>query len=128
LNLDFTRRQVKANVVQAWAQVVASKGELEKAKEQVKAAEAAVNGLLKEIVVGERTTLDLLIVQQNLVQARTSLITAQHDRVVASYNLLASVGRLSPTVLSLPTEVYDPQVHYQQVRDAWFGIRAPDGQ
>src|SRR5260221_1908834 len=38
-----------------------------------------------------------------------------------------SVGRLSPQVLNLSTTVYDPSVHYQQVRDSWFGVRTPDG-
>ena len=56
---------------------------------EVSAAEAAVNGIRKELVVGERTTFDLLNAQQVLVSARTALITAQHDRVVSSYNLLA---------------------------------------
>jgi outer membrane protein len=116
LNLDLTRLQVRSNVNQAWAAV-----------EQVAAAEAAVNGILKEILVGERTTLDLLITQQNLVNARTSLIQAQHDRVVSSYALLAAVGRLSPDVMGLPTQIYDPQIHYQQIRDAWIGVRTPDG-
>ena len=128
LNLDLIRRQIRANVAQAWAQVVAARGELEKAKEQVSAAEAAVNGMLKEIGVGERTTLDLLINEQNLVNARTALIVAQHDRVVASFNLLAATGRLSPTELGLPTQVYDAGVHYYQVRDAWMGVRTPSGQ
>jgi outer membrane protein len=40
---------------------------------------------------------------------------------------LNSVGRLSPQVLNLATTVYDPSVHYQQVRDSWFGVRTPDG-
>jgi outer membrane protein len=127
LNLDLVRRQTRANVSQYWAQVIATKGELQKAKEQVAAAEAAMNGMLKEITVGERTTLDLLIVQQNLVNARTALITAQHDRVVSSFNLLAATGRLSPTQLALPTEIYDPGLHYQQIRDAWVGGRTPQG-
>jgi outer membrane protein len=56
-----------------------------------------------------------------------ALVQAQHDRVVASYNVLAAVGRLSPQVLGLATNVYDPMVHYQQVRDAWTGIRNPEG-
>lgn len=128
LNLDFILRQVRQAVAQSWAQLEAAKGEVQKAKEQVTAAEAAVAGLLKEIRVGERTTLDLLIVQQNLVNARTLLITAQHDRVVASYNLVAAIGLLSAQVLGLPTPIYDPGVHYQQVRDAWIGIRIPNGQ
>jgi len=37
------------------------------------------------------------------------------------------VGRLSPQVLKLSTTVYDPSVHYHQVRDSWYGVRTPDG-
>ena len=54
-------------------------------------------------------------------------VVAERDRVVASYALLASVGRLSPIVLGLATTTYDPSVHYQQVRDSWYGVRIPDG-
>jgi outer membrane protein len=128
LNLDLTRLQNRANVNQAWAALEAAKGSLQKARDEVSAAETAVNGILKEILVGERTTLDLLITQQNLVNARTALIVAQHDRVVSSYAVLAAVGRLSPSVLALPTQIYDPQVHYLQVRDAWIGVRTPTGE
>jgi outer membrane protein len=128
LGLDLVRNQTRASVVQTWSQIVAAKGELQKAQVQVSAAEAAVNGVSKELRVGERTTFDLLQAQQVLVNARITLITAQHDRVVASYGLLAAVGQLSPTTLRLPTQLYDPRVHYQQVRDAWSGMRTPDGQ
>jgi outer membrane protein len=69
----------------------------------------------------------VLNAQQELVNARVSLVTAQRDRVVASYTLLASVGRLSPRTLGLRVPSYDPQVHYHQVRDAWAGVRTPDG-
>jgi outer membrane protein len=41
--------------------------------------------------------------------------------------VLSAVGRLSPQVLNLPTATYDPSVHYQQVRDSWYGVRTPDG-
>ena len=61
------------------------------------------------------------------MNARVSLVGAQRDRVVASYTLLASTGRLAPEVLGLRVPVYQPQVHYQQVRDTWFGLRTPDG-
>jgi outer membrane protein len=80
-----------------------------------------------EARLGMRTTFDVLHAQQVLVEARLSLVAAQHDRVVGSYNLLSAVGRLSPQTLGLPTSIYDPMVHYQQVRDAWTGIRTPDG-
>jgi outer membrane protein len=69
----------------------------------------------------------VLTAQQTLVNARVSLVTAQHDRVVASYTLLAAVGRLTPTILGLRTPIYRAQVHYEQVRDSWAGVRGPDG-
>src|SRR5215469_9923381 len=113
LNLDVNRDQARATVVQSWG--------------QVNAAEIALNGVREEARVGQRTTLDVLNAQQELVNARVALVTAQHDRVVASYTLLAAVGGLSMQRLGLNVMIYDPQVHYQQVRDAWIGVRTPDG-
>jgi outer membrane protein len=127
LDLATTRDQARATVVQAWGQHEAARAQIQAAQEQVTASEVALNGVREEARVGQRTTLDVLNAQQALVNARVTLVTAQRDRVVASYNLLAAVGRLSPQVLGLGTQIYDPMVHYQQVRDAWGGVRTPDG-
>jgi outer membrane protein len=127
LALEQTRDQTRANVVTAWGQLVAGKAQVQSAQSQVTASEIALNGVREEAKAGQRTTLDVLNAQQALVNARVALVTAQHDRVVASYSVLNSVGRLSPQVLNLPTTVYDPSVHYQQVRDSWAGVRTPDG-
>jgi outer membrane protein len=127
LVLEQTRDQVRANTVTAWGQLVAGKAQVASAQSQVTASEIALNGVREEAKAGQRTTLDLLNAQQALVNARVALVTAQHDRVVASYAVLSAVGRLSPQVLNLSTTTYDPSVHYQQVRDAWFGVRTPDG-
>ena len=127
LTMEQTRDQIRATVVQAWGQHAAAKAQIESAQAQVAASETALNGVREEARVGQRTTLDVLNAQQALVNARAALVTAQHDRVVASYSLLSAVGGLAPQVLRLPTPVYDPMVHYQQVRDSWIGVRAPDG-
>jgi len=127
LNLDVTRDQVRETVVASWGQLDASKAQIEATTAQVNAAEIALNGVREEARVGQRTTLDVLNAQQELVNARVALVTAQHDRVVASYTLLAAVGGLSMQRLGLNVTIYDPQVHYQQVRDAWVGVRTPDG-
>lgn len=127
LVLDQTRDQTRANVVTAWGQLQAGKAQVASAQSQVTASEIALNGVREEAKAGQRTTLDVLNAQQALVNARVALVTAQHDRVVASYSVLNSVGRLSPTVLNLATTVYDPSVHYHQVRDSWVGVRTPDG-
>jgi outer membrane protein len=127
LNLDVNRDQVRETVVASWGELDAAKAQIEATTAQVNAAEIALNGVREEARVGQRTTLDVLNAQQELVNARVALVTAQHDRVVASYTLLAAVGGLSMEHLGLNIVIYDPQVHYQQVRDAWVGVRAPDG-
>jgi outer membrane protein len=127
LALEQTRDQTRANVVTAWGQLTAGKAQVASAQSQVSASEIALNGVREEAKAGQRTTLDVLNAQQALVNARVALVTAQHDRVVASYSVLNAVGRLSPTVLKLSTTVYDPSVHYHQVRDSWVGVRTPDG-
>jgi outer membrane protein len=127
LNLELTRDQVRALVVQSWGQLVAAKAQIQAAQAQVTAAEIALNGVREEARVGQRTTLDVLNAQQELVNARVALVTAQRDRVVASYALLQACGRLAVQVLGLPVPVYDPVIHYHQIRDAWIGVRTPDG-
>jgi outer membrane protein len=127
LDLDTARDQVEATVTQAWGQLEAAKAQIEATTAQVNAAEIGLNGVREEARVGQRTTLDVLNAQQELVNARVALVTAQRDRVVASYTVLAAVGSLSPQVLGLKVQAYDPVTHYHQIRDNWFGVRTPDG-
>jgi outer membrane protein len=128
LNIDDVRDQTRANVVQFWGQLQAAKAQIEAAQRQNDAAERALTGVRNEALAGQRTTQDVLIAEQALVNARQSLIVAQHDKVVASYSLLSAVGRLSAQTLGLPVPIYDPVVHYQQVRDSWIGLRIPSGE
>jgi outer membrane protein len=127
LVLDQVRDQTRATVVEQWGRLQAAKAQIISAQAQVTANETALNGVREEARVGQRTTLDVLNAQQALVDARVAIVTAQHARVVASYSLLSAVGKLSPQVLGLATSIYDPSVHYHQVRDAWTGVRTPDG-
>jgi outer membrane protein len=127
IDLDTARDAVQANVTTTWAQLEAAKAQIYATQTQVASAEIALNGVREEARVGQRTTLDVLNAIIALVNARTALVTAQHDRVVASYTVLAGVGELNLPKLGLNIPLYDPVVHYNQVRDAWAGVRNPDG-
>lgn len=127
LDLDSTRDMVQAAVVTAWGQLESAKAQIRATETQVASAAIALDGIREEAKVGQRTTFDILVAQQNLVNARTAVVTAQHDRIVASYTLLAAVGELNLPKLGINHPLYDPMVHYQQVRDSWFGVRTPDG-
>ncbi len=127
MDLDTQRDAAQQSVVQSWGQLEAAKAQIIATQAQVAAAETALNGVREEARVGQRTTLDVLNAQQELVNARVALVTAQRDRLVASYALLSATGRLSVAAMGLKVGNYDPAIHYQQVRDTWVGVRTPDG-
>ena len=127
LTLEQVRDQARADLMTAWGQLIAGKAQVTAAQSQVAASELAYLGTTKEAQVGQRTVIDILNAQQTVVNARVALVTAQHDRVVASYAVLNAIGRLSPQVLHISTPTYDASVHYQQVRDNWGGVHTPDG-
>ena len=126
--LDLIRNQSRTAVVGAWAANVGAKVAVSAAESEVRAATVALDGVRREAQGGQRTTVDVLNAQQDLVAAKARLISAQRDRVVASYTLLSAVGRLDVKTLGLNTPDYLPEVHYHQVRDAWHGLRTPSGQ
>ncbi len=127
IDVDTARDTVRQAVIAAWGSLEAAKAQIISGREQVRAAEVALAGVREEAKVGQRTTLDVLNAQQTLLNARVALISSQRDRVVASYTVLSAVGRLSSQSLSLNVAAYDPKVHYEQVKDSWFGLRTPDG-
>ncbi|MCP4380291.1 MAG: TolC family outer membrane protein [Hyphomicrobiales bacterium] len=127
IELDVTRAEVRQFLTSAWAILDATKAQIRAAAAQVAAQQLVLSGVIEERRVGQRTTLDVLDAQQDLLTAQVEQVRAQHDRVVAAYSLLAAYGRLNAEVLGLPVQIYDPTEHYYEVKDKWLGLRTPDG-
>ncbi|EEA96577.1 TolC family outer membrane protein [Pseudovibrio sp. JE062] len=125
--VDVSRDNIRAQAISSWGQLNASIASITAAEAQVAAARLALEGVIEEQRVGQRTTLDVLDTQSDLVDARVTLVTAQRDRVVAAYSVLSAVGRLDYDSLGLTGARYDPTEHYRLVRDKWIGLRTPDG-
>ncbi|WP_433995192.1 TolC family outer membrane protein [Bradyrhizobium canariense] len=128
LVLDQVRNQARTAATSAWVANEGAKVAVSASESEVKAATVALQGVQREAAGGQRTTVDVLNSQADLIQAKARLIGALRDRVIASYTLLSAVGHLDVKTLSLNTPDYLPEVHYQQVRDAWHGLRTPSGQ
>jgi outer membrane protein len=124
---DASVAQIRALVISAWGTLDAARAQARAADAQVAAQQLALSGVIEQQKVGQSTTLDVLNAQQDLLNARLAQITAQHDRVVAGYALLAAVGMLNAERLALHVARYDEIDHYNQVRDLWGGLRTPDG-
>src|SRR5215468_1188708 len=128
LVLDQVRNQARTAAISAWVANEGAKIAVSAAESEVRAATVALAGVQKEAAGGQRTTVDVLNSQQDLIQAKARLIGALRDRVIASYTLLSAIGRLDVKTLNLNTPDYLPELHYHQVRDAWHGLRTPSGQ
>jgi len=127
IEVDGTRDQVRAAVATSWAQLQAARANITGYQAQVRAARLALDGVIEERNVGQRTTLAVLDAQADLISAQILLAGAERDEVVAGYSLLSSVGLLSSKNLQLAASEYDPNDHYIEVEDKWFGLRTPDG-
>ncbi len=106
--VDDAERAVAEQVTQAWHAYAASKTVIEASTKQVVAAQAALEGVEAELQVGQRTTLDVLDAEQELLNARLALVRANRDSYVAAHALLAATGGLTPDALGLGGARYDP--------------------
>lgn len=127
--IEQARTETRERVVQAWSQLDAAKAQLESDQVQVNATRTALAGVREEERVGQRTLLDVLNAEQEALNAEVQLVTTQRNLVVASYNVLAAIGRLNVAQLGTNEQVYDPEAHYHEVRRKWWGISItyPDG-
>jgi len=117
-------RGVREGVTNSWNNYLAATKTISAVRTQVEAARVALDGVQQEYLVGSRTTLDVLNAQSVLVGARITLISAQRDQLVASYQILGSIGKLTARHLRLPVQIYDVEENYRNVRNKWIGTDA----
>lgn len=114
-NLQLAGVQVRQNVHSTYATWQASKASILAGRKQVRAAQIAFDGASEEAKLGARTTLDVLNSEQDLLQARSDLVTAIRDEYVNAYGVLSAMGLLTVDHLGLGIESYDPDVNYKKV-------------
>ena len=122
LQVAAAMREVDEAVRNAWNQLRSSRASIVSNQEGVNASEIALEGVRQESEVGARTTLDVLNAEQEYLNARVSLVSAERDLAVAEYGLLAAMGQLTARNLQLPVDYYDPAVNYGEVRNKWIGF------
>jgi len=116
MRIAEVRRLVVENVAVAWERLRASRDVIKSSREQVRANEIAFEGVQQEAQVGSRTTLDVLNAEQELLDSRVVLVRARRDEFVATYALLAAIGRMTAANLALPVDTYDPTRNYKRVK------------
>ncbi len=120
--IEQARAETQANTTSAWSRITSSRAQLKSDTVQVDANRIALEGVREEEKVGQRTLLDVLNAEQELLSAEVQLVTTKRDLVVAAFSLLSSIGRLNAEAVALGGDIYDPEAHYQEVRRKWFGL------
>jgi outer membrane protein len=117
-----SERQIIAETRATYSNWQAANAVIKSAQAAVEAAELSLEGVRAENSIGNRTILDVLNAEQELLQARAQLVTARRNAYVAGFNLLALIGRAEARDLNLGDGVvlYDPAVNYERVHDRIF--------
>ncbi len=122
--VEKARRDATETATQAWEGLQTSRARIESFKAQIRAAEVALEGVQREAAVGSRTVLDVLDAEQELLDAKVSIVSAERDEIVARFNLKSAVGELTAKNLGLAVDLYDSENYLGQVRSQWFGGEA----
>ena len=114
-------REVIATVRAAFASWQATDEIIASSQSAVDAATLSLEGVRAENSVGNRTILDILDAERELLQAQTRLVTARRNAYVAGFSLLSAMGMAEARDLGLDGgPLYDPDVNYQRVRGKVF--------
>ena len=121
-------RAVVANVRSAFAQWQAAQSLIASSQTAVGAAALSLEGVRAENTVGNRTILDILNAENELLTAQVQLATARRNAYVAGFNLLAAMGKAEARDLGLDGgALYDPQVNYDRIHGkVWDWSQDPD--
>lgn len=110
-----TERAVDQTIAQVWAQLEASRRVIETSQRQVEAADVAFEGVSLEQQVGTRTQLDVLDAEQEVLNARLTLVNAERDYNSAVFQLLSVIGVFDAEGISLPVDTYEEGAYLQRV-------------
>ncbi|MEM9224516.1 MAG: TolC family outer membrane protein [Pseudomonadota bacterium] len=127
IQVDVIRDTIRQFTVESWARYRAALRTIITSRTEVFAAQLALQGVIEEQRVGQRTTLDVLDAQSELIAAQITLVQSERERDVTAYTLISAIGQLNASRLGLAVAIYQPEEHLEAVKDKWFGFRTPDG-
>jgi len=131
-NAIATERSIIAQARSAYASWRASNEVIVSSQKQVAATELSLEGVKAENSVGNRTILDILNAEQELLTAKSQLIQAQRNAYVAGFTLLAAMGKAEARELGLEGgALYDPLANYNSAHrhlSDWSDGAAPHAQ
>ncbi len=116
--IETARRQVVQAVSSDWSQLLSGRAGVVAGQAGVEAATMTLKGSQAEYGFALRTTLDVLIADENLREAQITLAESRHDTYLAEASVLDVSGRLETRYLLPGEPLYDPARSFYNVRSA----------
>jgi outer membrane protein len=126
-DLATARRAVEQSATQAWQTLQAARASVRAFESEGRANAVALEGVRQENQAGLRTVLDVLDAEQRLLDSQVNLVSARRDVIVASYQVVQAMGRLTAMDLRLPVLIYDATAYYRAIKYLPFGVGPSTG-
>ena len=121
INLVQVERELTKNATQAWETYQTTKAAMDAIKAQIKASKMALDGVIREADVGSRTVLDVLDAEQEYLNYRVNLVSAERNMTVAALRLLSAMGKMTADGLNLNVDRYVLDAYYNDVQNKLIG-------
>lgn len=102
LNLEDAREILRERARLAWAELIAAADRQRLGEAQARSSERVVAAYRDQYGLGRRSLLDLLNIQAEAFNARSGVLLAKYDRLVAPFRVLGALGRLADLYGSTP--------------------------
>jgi outer membrane protein len=99
---------LRSQILADWKRLKAYDAEIAARELEVTAVKYSAEGVREEARLGERTVLDTLEADQDVLDAESQLVEARSNRIVVAYRLAAGLGFLVPERLGFGPEI--PQI------------------
>tara|TARA_B100000287_G_C20673566_1_gene794332 strand:- start:4736 stop:6097 length:1362 start_codon:yes stop_codon:yes gene_type:complete len=120
--LKLESRNLEYNLVSTKSTYDYSQSRINAYKKQIESNKIYLEGLKQELQLGERTTLDVLNGEQELLESGLGLTNAYKDHFISYYKLLFHIGNLNAKDLKLNVNLFDEEENYNKVKKKWLDI------
>ncbi|MBF91913.1 MAG: hypothetical protein CMP34_03800 [Rickettsiales bacterium] len=120
--LSQNMKEIEFNIVSSFSSLNSSFSRIEAYEKQIESNIIFLEGLKQELLLGERTTLDLLDGEQELLKSQLDLVIAKRDLFISYYEILFYLGKLNAKNLKLDVELFDEKENYNKVKFKWLDL------
>lgn len=114
--------EFKYNLANSWSGFNSSKSKIDAYKTQIEANRKYLEGLNQEMMLGERTLIDILDAEEELIESEYNLIKSFEENFNSYFEILFYIGELNSKSLNLKVNFFDETKNFNEVKFKWLDI------